>query len=161
MGSIQYFSGSSNWNTSSTSFANYSVITTVSSTITGNSLSLPATKVPGFTIVSGPAGLYQITVNGFITLAGSGLGNEGALRISDGTNVSTAPVSLTGSGTSSYAPDGSLVFSIYESSAVSNLTFQLQGMVGTGTESLTLTTSGTAGTENTVTFDVMYFPAHP
>jgi hypothetical protein len=157
MGSIQIFNANTNWANNSTSFSNFSAISSMSTSIVGTSITAPSTNIPGFTM-SGNAGLYQITYNGYVQLAGSALGNEGGLRFSDGTNVSLGVGQLSGNGTASNSPDGSFVFNIFEPVAFTNSTFQLQSI--SGTSSVNVQPQATAALNGilTATFDVVFLP---
>lgn len=158
IGTLQIYNANTNWQTNAASWSNFPAISSQSTTTVLSGLSAPGTNIPGF-VMSGNAGLYQITVNGYVTLAGSALGSEGSLRISDGTNYSLGAASSSGGGTTAYGPDGSYVFNIYEPTAFTNLTFQLQGYTGNTSDYIEIyANSASVNLLETLNFDVVCFP---
>lgn len=122
------------WNRNSNTYANFSADSDCPApTVFGNA-SAPATKVPGITFVSLPAGEYLIVANGFFYKGASG-DDYGIYRFSDGTVNSFGESILygfTSTAVPTVASTGSISQRISYGSDQSNITIQMQGRNSNG-----------------------------
>jgi hypothetical protein len=124
MGTLKY-AGATNciWNTSGTSWGNYSADNDCAAAAVTGGATAPGTKVPAIVMNSLPAGDYEVTVSGQFTLNASS--NWCRWRISDGTNTSgVIATNLTAEGTSQ-------VTGLFSYSSSGNRTFTIQALGGT------------------------------
>lgn len=147
------FSGcSSNQSTTNTgSFVNLSTGSGCSTPSVTGSVQAATTGVAGFNL-SGGAGDYVIVVAATMGVQTANSGNNGYLRMSDGTTPSLGQVGYSAN-TAAGLSAGSAVFDIVETSAFTNKTFQIQGESGGGSLAV-----GVFGGPS-VTFTVYYFPS--
>ncbi len=121
---------SSNWSTSSTTFAAFSAVSGCSYSTTG-ALLAPSTNIPGFKVASLAPGDYRIEYSGVLAINdGSTFNNDrGLYQFTDGTNTAREQegLGISTSSTNSISTS-SLSQTISYSTAQSNVTLQVYGI---------------------------------
>lgn len=137
IGSISW-TCSGNWNTSASSFSNFSATTGCTTTTTG-SATAPGTFIPGITFPSLPAGDIMVVVSGGLFKTGSA-GGSANFRISDGTTAFPGAIRFLNDTTSAIGGGGFTSRNAY-TTAQGSTTLQIQAMGGTNITANIETTS--------------------
>lgn len=119
----------------SDSFANFSADTDCSTPTVAGFASAPATKIPGITFTTLPPGEYQVVVSMTGFKSGS-VDNSIGFRISDGTNTTSAQESYPN--TNQLSAPFTLMGRFSYTTAQSNITFQVQGVTGSTSNSVVI-----------------------
>jgi hypothetical protein len=141
------------WSTTSTTDAAFSTQTGCSYAVTG-SLLAPATNVPGFQIPSLGAGVIEVKYAGNLGQTGANNAVIAYFQLTDGTRTSNEQPSYNSAGNVAVGT-GNADWKIQETTALSNVTFSIQGKVTSATGSAGI--SGT--TSQPGVFSVWFFPS--
>lgn len=130
------------WSITTSTWQNFSANTNCNNPTTVGYASAPGTKIPGITISNLPAGDYQVILTGSIYATGTG-NPSGQMRVSDGTNTSSAGGFNNNTSGNDMVP--SIVFSLHTSADQSNVTVQVQAETdGNGTPSINIALGSTS-----------------
>lgn len=158
LGSIKYAATAlCNWQTTSTSFANFAADTDCPTASVTGSASAPGTKIPAIVFSSLPAGDYYLVATAQFRPGASATASAQHGRFSDGTNFSAAS-SLGDSGTGATANisgRNNLIGKLSYGVAQSNVTIQLQALTTAAGSPVTIDTSTSSDFE----IQVYYYPA--
>lgn len=149
VGTISVSGCTSQWSTTSTTFASYATQTGCSYTVTGQALA-PTTNIPAIRFDSLPAGDYRLEYEG---TAGNNTANKNAFyQFFDGTNTSRETTVIGGSAGASFT--GTLQHTISYTSPQSNVTLQIRGKADSASTNQIYGTTTYPGV-----IKVFYFPS--
>jgi len=114
------------WSTTSASLASFSADADCPAASVTGQASTPATKIPGITFASLPAGSYEIVTTGYFGPSNLSPNAEMRFVLSDGT-TQNGVANANQQGTSSYSSSSQIVSRFSYTTAQSDITFQIQG----------------------------------